>query len=316
MKITLISHDLWGYGKHIEKALIEKGHDITFINCIEINYKYTSFLDRIHNFLRKTISGKNIKKEYRTEQIIKKIQNLSLQDTILVINPGEFNDQVFDFMKEKTQKLIGHNYDSLKRVPLPKDYKNIFNKTFSFDDKDVKEHTDLIHLPNFIYLDFEENKNPNNKAFVIISKSRQRELILQKIALQMESYGIHNFEFIVVTKKDLKLHRKILCFKKNLCLNTVKEKMADAEILIDLLRKDQDGLSFRVFDALALNKKLITNNINIKEYDFYNPNNIFVIENTDVFTIPKKFLEHPHEKVPQQILNNYTLNHWVDKILS
>ncbi|MDN3709379.1 hypothetical protein QW060_20425 [Myroides ceti] len=32
-----------GYGKHIEKALIEKGHDITFINCIEINYKYTSF---------------------------------------------------------------------------------------------------------------------------------------------------------------------------------------------------------------------------------------------------------------------------------
>jgi len=51
---------------------------------------------------------------------------------------------------------------------------------------------------------------------------------------------------------------------------------------LDLVQGNQTGLSFRVFEAMALQKKLITDNKAIRNYPFYNPNNILILDSKEI----------------------------------
>jgi hypothetical protein len=78
--------------------------------------------------------------------------------------------------------------------------------------------------------------------------------------------------------------------------------------------RGQYGLSFRVL-KLWLWKKIITDNEAIKTYDFYNPNNILIL-NENISNLDKAFFEKPYEKIPDEIYYRYTLDSWVNKVLN
>jgi len=91
--------------------------------------------------------------------------------------------------------------------------------------------------------------------------------------------------------------------------------MKDTKIVLDIQKDIQRGLTFRVFEAMGLGKKLITTNTDIINYDFYNPNNIFIwTENTT--NIPNDFLNTPYEELPEEIYKKYSQESWVKKILN
>ena len=50
--------------------------------------------------------------------------------------------------------------------------------------------------------------------------------------------------------------------------NGLKDLYSQTQTILDLVRDNQSGLSFRVFEAMAFQKKLITNNTNILDYNF------------------------------------------------
>ena len=79
------------------------------------------------------------------------------------------------------------------------------------------------------------------------------------------------------------------------------------------MREGQTGLSFRVFEAMALEKKIITNNPTIKNYNFYHPQNILVL-NEDFSNLTSEFFQTPYVKIPDEVYNQYTLDAWVDHV--
>lgn len=66
---------------------------------------------------------------------------------------------------------------------------------------------------------------------------------------------------------------------------------------------------------MGLHKKLITTNFNIKEYDFYNENNILVIDSENP-KINLAFFEKPYEEIPTEILKKYIINGWIENMLN
>jgi len=64
---------------------------------------------------------------------------------------------------------------------------------------------------------------------------------------------------------------------------------------------------------LGLHKKLITTNSDIVNYDFYNPQNILVVDEKNP-TIPASFFETKYIPIPAAIFNKYTLEGWTDAI--
>jgi|SRR5690554_316948 len=313
MKITIVAFDIWGFNKFIVDRLRQLGHEVTFINSFEIRYAYKNKWQRVANFFSKIFLKKNIKKVFLDETLYNTINQLELQDRILIINPFYFKPNILEQLKKKTNRFLAYNYDSLTRIPLPDDYETLFEKIFSFDIDDVKQHKFLNLLPNFIYLEKHQNPIQKNKAFMILSKSKEREIILHKIAAILDKKKIKNYEFIIL-KPALKINNKnVTLTKKHVSLSIVEEKMKNAEILIDLVRKNQTGLSFRIFEAMALHKKVITNNTTIKEYDFYNPNNILIIDE-NISDISDDFLNNKYEHVPDSIYQKYTVDGWVKKV--
>lgn len=313
MKITIVAFDLWGFNKKIVANLEEKGAEVTFIDSNSIQYHYRNIFEKLINFINKNIFNKNIKKLYREKTVKNYITALSQQDIVLIVNPNHFSLENIKLLKTRTNKLIAYNYDSLARSPLPTDHRNIFDNIYSFDLKDVEKFPYLISITNFNYLDKKINTSPRNIAFLVVLKSMERERLLKRIADILDKKRKSNYEFIVVKPQLKETNPKIRLVSKTLSMEDVFEKMNDSKILIDLVRKDQTGLSFRIFEAIALHKKIITNNETIIKYDFYNPNNILVINELSQ-DIPDDFLNTPYQEISEEIYNKYTLDHWTKTV--
>lgn len=100
-----------------------------------------------------------------------------------------------------------------------------------------------------------------------------------------------------------------LSFAENL------QKVAACKVVVYFLNDVHQGLSFRTFDALCFDKKLITNNKNIKQYDFYHPNNILVWtgENRDELA---EFLQTPYIPLKPEIKEKYAFSHWFKTLVN
>ena len=123
-----------------------------------------------------------------------------------------------------------------------------------------------------------------------------------------------NYNFIVVaSKKPQKLTEGIEFRTDAVWLNELTKYLNESQVFLDLIRHGHNGLSFRVFEAMAFQKKLITTNTSIKNYDFYNPNNIMVID-ADNPVIDPAFFDTPYEPLSESIYNKYTIQSWVKTV--
>lgn len=92
-------------------------------------------------------------------------------------------------------------------------------------------------------------------------------------------------------------------------IDNLKEICA-SRCLVDLYNTTNEGISLRVMEALFFKKKLITTNRFVKNYDFYNPHNIFIWGVDDVRFL-KEFVETDYSPVEDVIVSRYEINNWI-----
>ncbi|MBF4516559.1 hypothetical protein IRZ71_09395 [Flavobacterium sp. ANB] len=314
MRITLISLDDWGFNNHIAISLKQKGHDVHHINFDKFEYKYPNPLYKIYNFILKTFFKKNLKTMHFGKKIIENLKEIGeFQDAILVIK-GDFIDpkSILEF-KKYGKKTIAYFNDNTHRCPKIVRVIPNFDKVFSFEKSDCEKYN-LNFATNWIYnaVPVVLNKPFEYKVFNIISNDK-RLPILAKIADNLKANNISHKIFVY----DRKFKRKtstIEYITNHIPLSEVKEYIDNAQVLLDVNRRGQIGLTFRVFESIGLHKKLITTNSDIANYDFYNPNNILIIDDKNP-EIPTSFFEKEYEKIPEEIFNKYTLEGWAENVI-
>jgi len=298
MKICVISFDFWGYDAHIVETLKEKGIEANHIKIGAVSYE--NFGERLTNLFSKVFLGKNLKYQKRQKFVIEQLDKLGYQDQILVLNADTFDHSTLEYMKKCTNRFITFLYDNLDRFPV-QDKLHFFDKIYSFDDKDIEKHG-FERLTNYNYLPFlsQENQNPSEDALYITSYDKKRIKQLDILSQKFEELRL-KFDLYVIGKKSWR--------------NQLMKPFSKNKIVFTRKRINQYGLSFRVFEAMALEKKIITDNEKIKNYDFYNPNNILVL-NKDFSNITKEFFETPYQSLPEGIYKKYTLEKWVERVFN
>ncbi|KFC18715.1 glycosyltransferase [Chryseobacterium sp. FH1] len=315
MKICLISFDHWQYDAHIVDALLKKGIDARHINIGK--YQHSSKLSRLKNTLSKIFLGKNPKLELRQRFIINELKKIGFQDQILVINPELIDREYHLKIKEYTKRYIAYLYDSLARHPINCLVEGVFDDIYSFDKDDIKTQN-FKEVNNYIYLDHITQQNQSPKYDVCyLASFDNRIATIPRIADQLDKLK-KKYQFVIVGKKTWL--KKLIKFSENnssiqyqikrIDHKDVPQYYNDSKAILDLVRDNQTGLSFRIFEAMALEKKLITDNAKIKDYDFYNPNNILVLNN-DYDNLQSDFFQKPYHKIPEHIYNKYTLENWI-----
>lgn len=101
---------------------------------------------------------------------------------------------------------------------------------------------------------------------------------------------------------------------KSLSHEEIADISKNSKAILDIQRDIQSGLTMRTIEiALGMRKKLITTNSDIMKYDFYNENNILIIDRKNPI-IKKEFLENEYIALDEKIYQKYSIKNWIKNI--
>ena len=116
----------------------------------------------------------------------------------------------------------------------------------------------------------------------------------------MEKQNIKTNIILIKNEKDYLDYTKYL------------EMLAESKVLLDYNAYNQVGLSLRTMESLFFEKKIITSNKNIKKYDFYNKNNVFILGEDNMKNL-NRFINSPYKKIDKKIIEYYDFDNWIKR---
>lgn len=188
-------------------------------------------------------------------------------------------------------RLIYYRWNTVDTIKYPVVLSNRWEH-WTFDYADAQKYH--IKYANSFYFEELAQKVDEYKydvSFVGLNKGRKP--LLEMIENKLHQMGYSTF-FRVVEKRRL--------FEKNnkMSYQEVRHLSQISKSILEVQKAHQNGLSLRALEALFFGKKLITNNAFIREYSFYNQNNIFCFEDLNLNEF-NSFMNLPYANIDASI---------------
>lgn len=224
-------------------------------------------------------------------------------DYFIIFDNG-YTNRISKYIKRKNKniKIIMWFWNSI----------NILNKNIIFD-KNIDEFWSF-DKNNCLEFGFKYNsqfysnkvsipqKNDLKYDCLFVGRNKGRKEFIKKVNTVFQKNGLKLKTFIIDDED------KIISYSDYL------ELLSNSKTILDIVANYQVGLSLRCMESLFLQKKLITNNLDIVNYDFYNKNNIFVLGIDDINKL-SDFINSKYVKIDQKIVDNYDFESWLNRII-
>ena len=215
-------------------------------------------------------------------------------------------------------------------------------KVCTFDKQDAERHGltyvgQVYRYPDMERPDataIEERDNDGKILFIGIDKRRAEKLNSLITILENERVP---YDFRILYDHHSERGRYPLLdrceLKEPLPYQEVLRLSERSHCLVDILQPGQTGLTMRALEALFFGKKLITDNIGIRDERFYHPDNIFIIDNSNsrseergVHPASEKsegrveqrtlrqFLDTPLSPIDAEIIKQYDIRSWIKRL--
>lgn len=322
-KILLMQYEFLEYDKVIIEGLKSQGYTLIIFNLSEEKYKKARKIKnpflRIYNdkYLKK-YKKINFKDKLEAREINKDLLKISETfDYFLKIGPVILQEETLKIIKTNTKIMISHHWDSIDfysnhtktklDINLEKKY---FDKISSYSKEDCIKYS-LKYLPNF-YVETDKLEIENDIYTIMSDKSKKK--LLENIYQECKEKLIKvNLNLVVYDDNIESQYINIL--RKGITVKKMLENVKKSKCILEINREINRGYTFRTFDAIGLKKKLITTNKNIIKEDFYNSNNILILNENNI-NIPKDFIDSAYEDLPKEIYEKYNLENWVKQLMN
>lgn len=177
--------------------------------------------------------------------------------------------------KEHSVKLILYLLDawSNKASNIAKYYMhNVeFDYIFTIDNNDAKQH-------KFIFSDMGYSmdksqtmiKEPIHDLYFVGFNKGRLSILLDIIKCAFEHSVDFHFRIPDIGKENIHKYKKFISSEQVAYSDSLKE-MANYNCILEILTEGQSGATLRYYEAVCYNKKLLTNNLNVCNLPFYNP---------------------------------------------
>ena len=168
----------------------------------------------------------------------------------------------------------------------------------SFDHKDCEEYGMINYPLLYSPYDFEKNTDISESDVYFVGKAKDRLDDIISAYEKLRDAGLKcDFYITGVRKEDQKYPDEItygsqMSYVEN--LNHIRQTKA----LLEIMQQGGHGYTLRTCEAIMYDKKMITNNPEIKNASFYSPERISVFE--DVSEIDADFVLREPQKVDYQ----------------
>ena len=307
------------------KHLKLNGYDVYEFYDEEIPYYQLSTLQRLENIYYRIVK-KDTQQIHRindrnfinlTNNKLKQLKAKNLKfDFCFVIRGDLIPENVLQYAREISTKMIDYQLDGLSVSEKILDYDKLFDQIYVFDEQDVKDY------PNFnlksITNCFFEDKNLSTKtvdfSYIGVNTENRFDLLEklhQKLKQINKDFNVDFFlkqdEYHWVKSDKIKMLDKSFSYQQ--CLDLSNQ----SKILVDLKREEHNGLSLRFFEAMHYKNKIITNNSTVKNYDFYHPDNIYITD-FNSFNGLEEFIKTPYHEIDEKIISKYRFTNWIKNI--
>lgn len=149
---------------------------------------------------------------------------------------------------------------------------------------------------------FVKPKKPVKYDVFYVGADKGRGEYLLDLQSKMEAMGLKT-KFIITANGRLSRRKKY--YQKPISYSQVTEHLAETKAVLNIGMPNQKGATMRDFESIFNGIKLITNTENIKTFDFYRPENVFILGERDLSELPA-FLASPVVPIEDELLDSYT----------
>ena len=250
----------------------------------------------------------------------KSLKNLPQKkfDYCLIIRGDLIPEFVINHARSISNKMVDFQLDGLSVSSKILDYQKYFDRIFVFDPEDVKKYPEaaLHFLPN-CYFGEPDFSIPSEIDLLYIGQYLdERNVQLKNLHQYLEEHQLSYTSHTSLYRGRCfePLHPKVLQHKTSTSYEGNLDFVKKSKIIIDFKRKEHNGLSLRFFEAMQYGKKIITDNVSVKNYEFYHPNNIFVTDFVHLDGI-LEFIQKPYHPLPETLIEQYGFKNWIKVIL-
>lgn len=242
---------------------------------------------------------------------------------LIVMFECDYPIQIVEYIQKKNPKcmLVYWLWNTIDKMHIGKGYA-LPDEIKKLSQKDVDVYSFDIH-------DCEKNKFKYNNQLGIRYKLESRDSDYDLFFCGLDKNRIDLIREIDRNFDNEGLHFKCLLFPNNTKLYSKEDEKylsndmlaykdviryeQSCKCILDLVQDGQMGLTWRPLEAMFYEKKLITNYKDIKRYDFYKKENIFIIGEDNWGRI-KEFINSKYEDVSEKIIMKYEWNGWLKNI--
>lgn len=324
-KVLLLCPPFYGYEIEIVSKLKELGADVKYVED-HPSERYITLVEVMH---RLGVKRSWFVKHYEN-MVLRQIGNRKF-DIVLIIN-GPFLTSRFTSILRKNHlnsidsRIVLYYWDSLRNMNDDRKRWNDANAIFVFDDTDYKENKDRVRFLPLFYCDkywVRGNSSPEYDVMIIGSFRLSRYNYVKD--LESKNPGIRIGSYLYHSKWGFKFHKAFRSKYKHVKFEDLRFQKLTFQEVVDLYSKSnavfdnpmlgQRGLTIRTIESLAMHKKIITTNENVKKYDFYNPNDIYVLSQESM-NLPNIDWYNTPFSINDDIIKEYSIESWLHKLLN
>lgn len=287
-------------------------------------FKKTFLTKYINIFRRVFFKDKNYlyrrHEKYVKKQFTKRMKTISKKHSkinySILIMAEDIPKEGIQICRNISDNLISYQHDGMYRSQRLFDIINYFDKIFTFDPQDMNDYQ-FLPLTNCWFPD-ENKKNISHFHSDIFYVGVGVPERIEKIK-SLQNYSTKNnikLDVLLTVpphvtpeqNNGVRTSHTGISYEDNLA------QLQSSKTILDMKLPYHNGLSFRFFEALYYEKKIITNNFNVRHYDFYHPDNVFMTDFKD-FSGLKEFLEKPYHKVDPKLVDKYSVENWLRYVL-
>lgn len=319
-KVLLIAPRFFGYEVEIRNEIERRGAQVDWLADRPFDRSWQSAITRLAPWLLQPLVNRLYLNQLKQSADIH-------YNVILVINGQTLAPKVLaEFRRRFPQaRVVLYMWDSMNNRPSVIKTLPYYDKTFSFDPESAFQYGMKLR-PLFFTRGFEK---PMEQTFYyylsfVGTMHSDRYEVIDKLRKQILD-NIDSYWYLYLQApwiywtyrifKNAMRHAKISEFKFTpIDKKAIQEVFANTRAVIDIEHPGQRGLTMRTFEAVGANKKLITTNSSIRQYDFFREDNICVIDRKNP-KIPSTFWDAGYQPLSSEVYFKYSLAGWLDEVL-
>lgn len=322
-RVLFIAPMFFGYERLIKAELEAKGAQVDYFNDRPDNGFWTKALIRVD---RRLLARKT---DAYYSDIIESTRSKTY-DHVLIVRGEAISLKMLRLLRQSQPKarLSLYLWDSIHYNPNARKLLGEFDQVFSFDRSDVENNSKIQFLPLFYGREFERSAQwqgaPVYDACFIGTIHTDRYRVLEKVLDSLDARGRNVFVFCYYPSKLLyrirslfdpgfrRFAKKYISFT-GMKLSDVVDRIAESRAVIDVNRPDQLGLTMRTIEAVGAQRRLVTTNADVVNYDLYDPRGVLLVDRQNP-VIDDDLLYRDELPFDPALREKYSVSAWVDRI--